>query len=349
MAEAKESKSKNTNLRKAKETKNDEFYTQYQDIANEIGHYRQHFKGKVVYCNCDDPTWSNFWRYFHNNFASLGLKKLISTHYQANSEPSYCMEYTGGNDFDMDAGKITPILGDKGEDGKQIYTAGDFRSQACIKLLKEADIVITNPPFSLFREYIGQLMEYEKKFILIGNLNAITYKEFFPLLKDNKVWMGYNSVKEFKQPDGTFKKFGNVCWYTNLDLQKRHDGLWHLNGKFDKTQAHCYYEGNEDKYPKYDNYDAINVDKTSMIPIDYTDVMGVPITFLDKYNPEEFEIIGFFNNYKPETAGNGFIYGEAVHVTSTKSLFRGPVINGKAIYFRILIRNRNPIAKKDDK
>lgn len=361
---------KNENLRAAKANANDEFYTQYSDIANELGHYREHFRRKTVYCNCDDPTWSNFWRFFHNNFASLGLKKLISTHYQKDTEPSYALIYEGGDDFNMDAGRIVEIRGNYAEvNGKQVfYTAGDFRSNACIELLEEADIVCTNPPFSLFRQYIAQLMEYEKKFLILGNMNAITYKEVFPLIKENRLWTGFkrfgggmdmifptetfDSAKVTKyrtdQKGNIIVNIMGVIWYTNLDIKKRHDGLWHRAGKFDQTQAHKYYEGNEDKYSKYDNYDAINVDKTADIPIDYAGVMGVPITWLDKYNPEEFEIIGFFNNYKPETAGEGFIYGTPVKVESTKSLFRGPAVNGKAKYFRIIIKNRNPIAKKDD-
>lgn len=358
---------KNEKLRNAKTVKNDEFFTEYNTISNEIGHYRQHFAGKVVYCNCDDPTWSNFWRYFHNNFASLKLKKLICTHYQRDTEPSYALIYEGGDDFNMDAGKVIEIRGNYAEvNGKQVfYTAGDFRSEACIELLKESDIACSNPPFSLFRQYLGQLIEYDKKFIILGNQNAATYKEVFPLIKENKVWYGasiHSGGIDFRMPDDYEEYSGNVFiknghhyinlagirWFTNLDVAYRHDGLWHRAGKFDQTQAHKYYEGNEDKYSKYDNYDAINVDKTADIPIDYAGVMGVPITWLDKYNPEEFEIIGFFNNYKPETAGEGFIYGNPVKVESTKSLFRGPAVNGKAKYFRIIIKNRNPIAKKDD-
>lgn len=258
----------NANLHKAKDAKNDEFYTQLTDVSKELMHYKQHFKDKIVLCNCDDPTWSAFWKYFHLNFAELGLKKLISTHYDR-EEATYKMEYTGGDDNNIEVGVITPLEGN-----------GDFRNQECLDLLDECDIVVTNPPFSLFREYVAVLMEHDKKFLIIGSQNAITYKEFFPLLRDDKVWMGCNGVKEFVQPDGSIKKFGNICWYTNLDVAKRHEKLilW-------KT-----YNSNE--YPTYDNYDAINVDKITNIPIDYDGVMGVPITFLDKYNPEQFEIIG---------------------------------------------------------
>lgn len=350
--------SKNANLHAAKVNANDEFYTQYSDISNELGHYRQHLKDAVVYCNCDDPSWSNFWRYFHNNFASLGLKKLICTHYQKDTEPSYALIYDGGDDFNMDAGDTVTIYGNTTVvDGKEVfYTAGDFRSDACIRFLKEADIVCTNPMFSLFRQYLKQLIDYNKKFIILGNQNAATYKEVFPLIKENKVWYGasiHSGGVDFRMPDdyetyskNVFLKDGHhyinlsgIRWFTNLDVSYRHDGLWHLNGKFDNTQAHCYYEGHEDKYPKYDNYDAIEVSKTKDIPIDYAGIMGVPITWLDKYSPEEFEIVG-----ADEAEGTGFSNGLFVTGSKHKQCF----LNGKRIYKRIFIRNRNPIAKKDD-
>lgn len=198
----------NENLHKAKEAKNDEFDTQLNDVAEELRHYKEHFKDKVIFCNCDDPTWSAFWRYFHLNFEHLGLKKLISTHYDK-EKPTYKMEYTGGNDNDIEAGVKTPLEGN-----------GDFRNQECIDLLKEADIVVTNPPFSITREdFIPQLFEYKKKFLIIGDLNWVTYKIIFPLLKNNEMWMGYSAVKEFLQPDGTIKKFGNKLWFTNLDIK----------------------------------------------------------------------------------------------------------------------------------
>ncbi len=238
---------KNNNLHKAKEAKNDEFYTQLSDVANELKHYKEHFRGKIVFCNCDDPTWSAFWKYFHLNFAELGLKKLISTHYDK-TEPTYKMEYTGGDDNNIEAGVKTPLEGN-----------GDFRNKECLDLLDEADIVVTNPPFSYFRKYVEALTEHEKKFIIIGNKNAITYKEFFPLLKENKVWIGYNAVKEFYQPDGSIKKFGNVGWYTNLDIKKRHEKLI------------LWKHYTPEEYPRYDNYAAINVDKVSEIPCDYTE------------------------------------------------------------------------------
>lgn len=257
----------NKNLNKAKSAKNDEFYTQLTDVAKELKHYKAHFKDKTVFCNCDNPTWSAFWKYFHLNFEELGLKKLISTHYDA-EEPTYMTEYTGGNDNDTEAGVKTPLEGN-----------GDFRSKECLGLLDECDIVVTNPPFSLFREYIAVLMEHEKNFLIIGNKNAITYKEFFPLLKDGKVWIGHTNVKEFLQPDGSVKKFGNIGWFTNMGIAKRHEKLI------------LWKNYTPEEYPKYDNYDAINVNKVMDIPYDYDGVMGVPITFMDKYNPEQFEIV----------------------------------------------------------
>ena len=276
----------NANLHKAKNAKNDEFYTQLTDVSKELMHYKQHFKDKVVFCNCDDPTWSAFWKYFHLNFSALGLKKLISTHYDKN-EPTYKMEYEGGDDNDIEVGVKTPLEGN-----------GDFRNQECLDLLDEADIVVTNPPFSLFREYVACLMEHEKKFVIWGNNNAITYKEFFPLLKDNKVWLGYiaNQTCVFRLSDEYAKwdekitnqmndghKYGKcpaISVFTNLDIQKRHEKLI------------LWKNYTSEEYPTYDNYDAINVDKVDQIPCNYDGVMGVPITFLDKYNPEQFEILG---------------------------------------------------------
>lgn len=270
-----------SNLANAKKAKNDEFYTQLSDVSEELRHYKKHFKGKTVFCNCDDPTWSAFWKYFHLNFEVLGLKKLISTHYDKN-EPTYKMVYEGGDDNNIEVGVKTPLQGN-----------GDFRNQECVELLKESDIVVTNPPFSLFREYVAQLMEYEKKFLIIGSKNAIAYKEFFPLLKDNKVWIGYNNVNNFQQPDGSFKKFGNIGWFTNLDIKKRHENLI----------KELYKQYSPVDYAKYDNYNAINVNKVAEIPIDYTGNIGVPITFLDKYNPDEFEIIGLLQSSTDEQAG----------------------------------------------
>lgn len=296
---------KKSSLIKAKEKKNDEFYTQLTDIEKELVHYRHHFKDAVVFCNCDDPEWSNFWKYFHLNFEFLGLKKLITTHYDP-TEPTYKMEYEGGNDADITAGTITPLK-----------TNGDFRSPECIELLKEATIICTNPPFSIAREfYIPQLIEYQKKFIIIGDLNWITYKNIFPLLRDNKMWLGYNPVKEFKQPDGTIKKFGNKLWYTNLDIDKRHEDL-------DLIEHYS-----PEKYPKYDNYDAIEVSKVLNIPVDYDGVMGVPISFLDKYCPEQFEILGISGDLAKPLVIDG------------KRKSGRFYINGKRMYDRIVIRRR---------
>lgn len=270
---------KNANLHRAKTQKNDEFYTQLTDVSKELMHYKKHFKDKIVLCNCDDPTWSAFWKYFHLNFAELGLKRLVSTHYEKSEytfgrkkERSYVMVYEGGNDNDETVGIKTPLKGD-----------GDFRSSECIEILKQCDIVVTNPPWSLFREFIEITLSYNKKFLVIGNKNAITYKEFFPLLKDNKVWLGYYSPSEFNTPDGSLTKkvTGLSRWFTNLDIQKRHEKLI------------LWKNYTPEEYPKYDNYDAINVDKVSEIPCDYDGVMGVPITFLDKYNPDQFEIVAF--------------------------------------------------------
>ena len=265
--------SNNSNLHKAKKAKNDEFFTMLSDIENELRHYRDHFKGKVVYCNCDDARESNFFKYFSMNFEFLGLKKLIATGYKKDGR-GVKLVYDGDKNrnrtVDDEEVQVTELEGD-----------GDFRSEECVKLLDEADIVVTNPPFSLFREYVAQLVGHGKKFLIIGSMNAITYKEIFPLIKNNKVWLGVNWVKSFTEPDGKVTKMGNVVWYTNLDHKKRHEKIVCVE-KYDPV-----------KYPKFDNYDAINVDKISNIPKDYDGVMGVPISFLDKYNPEQFEIVQF--------------------------------------------------------
>ena len=266
----------NSNLHAAKAAKNDEFYTRYEDINAEINTlehgYRPHFKDAVVYSNCDDPEWSNFWKFFKDRFHAFGLKKLISTHYEKDGSASYMLEFDGA--------KVTKT---------ELEGNGDFRSEECIELLKQADIVVTNPPFSLFREYVAQLMEYGKKFIIIGNKNSITYKEIFPLLKDNKAWLGYDNPAEFGSPEGLTKKVQGLCrWFTNLDIPKRHEPM---------KLGQCYY-GYEDRYPRYDNLpEVINVEKVAEIPGDYDGVMGVPITFMDKYCPEQFEIIDALNRY----------------------------------------------------
>lgn len=294
---------KNNNLHAAKKAANDEFYTRIEDIENELRHYKDHFKNKIIFCNCDDPEESNFWKYFELNFEFLGLKKLISTHYNA-TEPSYKLELIGDIDGN---GKVT-----KGDIIKTpLKQNGDFRSPECVEILKEADIIVTNPPFSIIRDYIAQLDKYNKKFVFIGPQNIITYKEVFPLIKDNKLWLGYTHPKEFVKPDGNFQKFGNISWFTNLETKKRKEDLL------------LYKKYNAKDYPKYDNYDAINVNKVKDIPMDYYGVMGVPITFLDSYNPNQFEIVGAMTTTKVEGDNYGY-----------------PYINGDRKYARILIKRK---------
>src|SRR3989344_3774437 len=270
-------KSLNKSFQRAKDVKNDEFYTRFDDIQAELNFYKDQLKDKVIYCNCDDPAESAFIDFFKLDFDYLGIKKLIGTRYQKSNlflfadpvrQRGYRLEITAKNKNDKKPVKIN-LKGD-----------GDFRSPECVELLKEADIVITNPPFSLFREYVAQLIQYNKKFLIIGNDNATTYIDIFKPIQENKIWFGYMRVKEFGQPDGTFKKFGNVGWYTNLEVSKR------------KEEIPLYKKYNSQEYPKYVNYDAIEVSKIKDMPIDYNRAMGVPITFLDKYNPEQFEILG---------------------------------------------------------
>ena len=302
--------SKNKNLHKAKKEKNDEFYTLLSDIEKEMVWYKDFFKDKVVYCNCDDARESNFFKYFSENFELLGLKKLITTGYIPGGH-GVVLEYSGDKNGDF-------IVSDDEISTQSLAGDGDFRSPECIEFLKQADVVVTNPPFSLFREYIGQLMTYGKKFLIIGNTNAITYKEVFPLIKDNKLWIGVSPRgMNFKKPDGEEANI-NAVWFTNIDHKKRHDKL-DLCKKYNATD-----------YPKFDNYNAINVDKVSDIPEDYMGVMGVPITFLDKYCPDQFGIIGLI-------AGN--IKGLAGIVSSIGK--DGPYIGGKLIYGRILIKRKS--------
>lgn len=328
----------NTNLARANREKNDEFYTRLTDIEKELRHYRKHFKGKTILCNCDDPFESNFFKYFVLNFNKLGLKKLIATCYATSSisNKELSLSKVLGNDetkegrpYKAVVTKIYDATGDGGIDmldvaelfkmGENELTElkedGDFRSDECLELLKEVDIVVTNPPFSLFREYVATLVEYDKKFIIIGNKNAITYKEIFPLIKDNKIWLGEMVPSDFMTPDGKLsgKLSGLTRWFTNLDIKKRHEDLI-LIKKY-----------NEEDYPKYDNYDVINVNKVKDIPYDYEDIMGVPITFIDKYNPEQFEIIGIANSAR--------WIGDLECFT---------LIDGRKIYNRILIRNKHP-------
>lgn len=304
----------NKNLNAAKTAKKDEFYTQLTDIERELQHYWQHFRDKVVLCNCDDPYESNFFKYFALRFNQLGLKKLICTCYNGSpvqgnelmidfgdftNEPkriAYKVEITEVKDLNGDgAVDLSDVQYLLKNDKNVISTlkTGDFRDPECIELLKQADIVVTNPPFSLFREYIGQLMEFKKRFLIIGNQNNVGYKEVFPLIQNNKIWLGVNAGSHtFEVPsdfernntyvdsDGKrYAKFGNICWFTNLDHNKRHEEM-DLVTKY-----------SPEEYPHYENYDAIEVSKISDIPYDYGGIMGVPITFLDKYNPEQFEIV----------------------------------------------------------
>ncbi len=328
----------NEDLIKVNDATNDEIYTQLPDIENELKHYTGHFKGKTVLCNCDDPRISNFFYYFAYNFEHLGLKKLITTCYKNDTpdlfskhdkEKAIYLEYEGDKDGDR-----TPSAEEIGI--RHLEGDGDFRSPECIELLKRADIVVTNPPFSLFREYVAQLMEYEKGFVIIGNKNAITYKEIFKWIKENKMWIGDTPMgrdmlfdvpedfakelvakkKEssaYKIVNGVVKGRSQAIWFTNLDIEKRHKDLI------------LYKKYSPDEYPTYDNYDAINVDKTKEIPMDYPGAMGVPISFLDKYNPDQFELLGCNRGVDQDPNG---IYG------------RGSYLNGKETFKRLFIRNK---------
>jgi hypothetical protein len=341
--------SRNKDLHKAKDAKKDEFYTQLSDIERELRYYEGHFKDKVVYCNCDDPYESNFFKYFALNFNYLGLKKLIATCYigspiantllslfddeseeNKTTRVPHKIEITEipniNNDSAVDLTDVELLLASDKNHLTRLKSNGDFRSKECVELLKEADIVVTNPPFSLFREYVAQLIEHDRKFVIIGNINAITYKEIFKLIKENKAWLGINmgrGISGFIVPDH-YKLYGtetsidssgnriispnNCLWLTNLDTSKRHEDI---------VLSKTYYRS-ESEYPKFDNYDAINVNKTKDIPMDYNGVMGVPITFLHKFNPEQFELIKFRKG------------------SDDKDLS----IDGKCPYFRILIKNK---------
>lgn len=324
---------KNDNFYTARISKNDEFYTQLSDIENECKHYRKHFKDKIIYCNCDDPTYSNFWKYFHLNFEFLGLKKLISVHYLSNDSNSYKFEYTGGNDEDIIFGTRT-----------NLKSNGDFRNQECIDVLQEADIIVTNPPFSLFREYVVQLIKYDKKFIIWGNNNAVTYKEFFPYIKDNKVWLGHivNKTCIFRVGEGykydekltseindsnRYGKVSAISVFTNLDIDKHHEHII-LHRKYNPID-----------YPKYENYEAINVNKITDIPVDYNGVMGVPITFLGKHCPDQFEVVGMASGNARKT---GFYY-DVPCKPHPKDKGGCGVIAGETQYARILIKKKQEI------
>lgn len=308
--------SKNTNLRKAQKSKSDEFYTQLSDIEKEMRHYKDFFKGKVVYCNCDDARESNFFKYFSLNFEHLGLKKLITTGYKESGK-GVVLIYEGDKNGNR-------MVEDSEIEVRELAGNGDFRSEECIQFLKESDIVVTNPPFSLFREYVAQLMEYGKKFLIIGSMNAITYKDCFTHIKNNKLWLGMNWIKDFVQPNGEIKKFGNICWYTNLEHNRRN------------TELDLYKKYSADEYPKYDNFDAIEVSKVAEIPMDYNGLMGVPITFLDKYCPTQFEIIGLAADKRDEY--EIFIKGTPTYLDEKHKSFVGLVLNHKATYARILIK-----------
>jgi len=351
----------NKNLNAAKAAKKDEFYTEMTDIERELQHYWEHFRGKVVFCNCDDPYESYFFKYFALHFNHLGLKKLICTCY--NGSP------VQGNELVIDFGdfsdepkkvafkvvitEVKDLNGDGAVDLSDvryllqndknvisILKTGDFRDPECIELLKEADIVVTNPPFSLFREYIAQLMEYGKKFLIIGSSNAIHYKEIFPLIMHNRVWLGYKlGDMAFKVPDDyearetrywqdengqKWRSLGNICWFTNLDHNKRHEEL----------DLVCRYSPEE--YPTYDNFDAIDVGKVQNIPYDYDGIMGVPDTILGQLNPDQFEIIGLGSGDLAKEAGVGKNYRGRTDLAYTKDG------KSKCPYSRILIRNKHP-------
>lgn len=333
-------KNLNQALNKANKEKNDEFFTQLTDIEKELKHYRPHFKDKVVFCNCDDPRVSNFFHYFSYNFEKLGLKKLITTSYKnqnadlfstKESDKAIYLEYEG----DKNGNQIP----DPEEIGiKQLNGDGDFRSPECVELLKQADIVVTNPPFSLFREYILQLIQYDKKFIILGNQNAITYKEIFQLFREDKIWVGIDNfgTKWFEVPneydintesrkkveDGKkYFSMGNIMWFTNLENQKRHEEII------------LYRNYVPEDYPKYDNYDAIEVSRYTDIPIDYEGVMGVPVSFLNKYNPSQFEIVG--SDYEVKLG----LLPDLLNKNWDGKTDRA-YLNGRRLYSRILIRNR---------
>lgn len=348
---------RNRDLHSAKSSKKDEFYTQLSDIEKEIKHYKEHFKDKVVFCNCDDPRVSNFFHYFSYNFEQLGLKKLITTCYKNqnrdlfshhDTEKAIYLEYTGDKD-----GNNVPDAEEIGI--KELKGDGDFRSEESIELLKQADIVVTNPPFSLFREFIAQLAKFEKKFLIIGNVNAVTYKETFKLIRENKLWLGasiHSGDREFGVPDdypleaaghrtdengNKFIRVKGVRWFTNMDYNERHEDLI------------LYKTYNPKDYPKYDNYDAIEVGATKDIPADYAGIMGVPITFFDKYNPDQFEIVGTTESNDPENPYRTRFYTsqecrdaylERFGKKGVYDLNASGVINGVKVFKRVLIRNK---------
>ena len=377
-------------LHKAKKSKSDEFYTQYVDIQKEVEAYLEYnpdtFRDKVVYCNCDDPFESNFFRYFVLNFERIGLKRLITTSYKPSPVANTQLQLFGDNETlkqtkgrpKVTANKfIINSVGDIDGDGEfslkdvalqlkqnkenewaPLDGDGDFRSAESIELLKQADYVITNPPFSLFREYIKQLDDYEKNFLIIGNINSISYREVFALIKENKIWLGtgmgrwisgfivpesyelYGTEARIDEDGNRIVATNNCLWLTNLDHGKRHQPLplMTMNDNI-KFSSHKNVKGLG--YKKYDNYDAINVNKTKEIPCDFDGAMGVPITFMNKYNPEQFEILGIFDDKREKS--EAFIQGAPTYVDEQHKKYVGPVINGKALYTRILIRNKKVV------
>jgi hypothetical protein len=299
---------KNANLHSAKKAKNDEFYTQLSDIEKEMAHYKEFFKGKIVYCNCDDGRESNFFKFFANNFESLGLKKLISTGFKENGK-GVKLVYEGDKNGNFMVDDVEVAV-------TELEGNGDFRSEECIELLKECDVVVTNPPFSLFREYVAQLMEYGKKFLIVGPMNAVTYKEIFPYIKNNELWLGQNAKGgtrkgnslSFSTPNGEDKDVSS-WWFTNIMCQRRN------------TPLDLYKKYSADEYPKYDNYNAIECGKSHLVPMDYDGVIGVPISFLMFHCPTQFEIIG----HEHDLDGNGTSLGQFE-------------VNGKGVYKRLLIK-----------
>lgn len=370
----------NKSLTAAAKAKQDEFYTQLTDIEKEMRYYRKHFQGKTVLCNCDDPFESNFFKYFALNFNRLGLKKLIATCYYSSpivgQQLQYGFDATGQMTFYFEEkgveenknkrpykAVVTQVYDKMGDGGVDMLDVaelfrsgenelvelegdGDFRSPECLALLDEADIVVTNPPFSLFRDYMNCLIEHDKRFIIIGNQNAIHYKEIFPLLQNGQVWLGYNHVKDFMKPDGTMQKFGNILWFTNLDIKKRHEDLI-LVRRFDPNN-----------YPVYINYNAIDVNRISEIPCDYAGHMGVPDNFLETYNPEQFEIIGlaesslgreigFSANLTEEECDD--LFRENKSFRRGNPIFRGNDGKLHKPFSRIIIRNKHPEPPKEVK
>ncbi len=343
----------NKSLGKAKSTKFDEFFTQLSEIEKELRHYKEFFKGKVIFCNCDDPETSNFWRYFRLNFYNFEIKKLVSTHYEKGNK-SYKLEIVAKDLLKDGQYKIPDFVRTPLEDD------GDFRSTECIEILKKADIVITNPPFSLFREYVAQLIEYQKKFIIIGNSNALHYKEIFPLIQNNILWLGYKKISggmDMIVPENVFdkekvKKYKvndkgekivnvmGICWFTNISTKIRNETIF-VNG----TDLTLYKKYNEEEYPKYVNYDAIEVGNIKDIPIDYYGDMGVPDTFLQRYNPNEFEIIGLGSGYLGQSIGVTGILPEHKkqmkgHSAAGDLYYLLPDGKPKVPYSRVIIRRK---------